>query len=103
MTNPFRNDFASVREFDLHNVPNDADVMAGNADVPVLNQDAGADVIRPPVPRARHDVVFDLAFAQGAGLMQAQIINGVQAIVQPEDGDVPPPDNNHPPRARRKV
>ena len=67
--------------------------MSADPDPAVLHQDAGPRIVRPAVPGARHDAVFDLPLAQRPGLMQAQIIDGKEAIVQPENGDVPAADD----------
>ena len=48
--------------------------------------------VRPAMPGAGHGAVFDLPIAEGTGLMQAQIIDGKEASVQPENRDLPASD-----------
>src|SRR5688572_18328359 len=48
------------------------------------------------MPRTGHDVIaVDEALAQGPAAMQAQIVDGVKVVAEPEDGDVPSADVHH--------
>lgn len=72
----------------MYDAVNDAGGVRGDADAPVLNQDACPQIVRPTVPGAGHGAVFDLPIAEGPSLMQAQIIDGKEASVQPENRDL---------------
>src|SRR5687768_5086738 len=78
--------------------------MLRDADLRILHQRAGLDFVRPAVPRARHDgVVVDEAFAERAGLVQAQVVDGVKLVAQAEQGDMAAADGHHLALARREV
>jgi hypothetical protein len=47
------------------------------------------------MPRAGHDVVDDFALAQGPGPVQAEVVDGVKVVPEPEDGDVTSVDVHH--------
>src|SRR5437016_5890436 len=51
---------------------------------------AGPDVEPRPVTRAPDHRALELAFGQGAPVVGADIVDGVEASVDVEDGDRPP-------------
>jgi hypothetical protein len=80
---------------DRNDITFDSYFVFVDADARILHQRARLDLIRPPVPRASHDVVVDLALAERPCLVQAEIIDGMEVITQAEQGNMAAVDDHH--------
>jgi hypothetical protein len=67
-----------LAEVDENFVASNFDRIAVDAHAAVRNDLASGDVILPSMPRAGHDLSFELAFTERAGLVQAYAIDSVK-------------------------
>ena len=85
-----------IGQTNMDEVTVDPDLVLRHADARVLDHRPRLDLVRPAMPRTRHDlIVVDGAFTQGAAVVQAQIVDGVKVVAEPEDSDVPSVDVHH--------
>src|SRR5262249_15476377 len=64
---------------------------------------AGLDVVDGPMPRARHLLARHLALTERAAAVRAGVVDGVEAPLQVEEGDLLPSNFDALRRARREV
>jgi hypothetical protein len=76
---------------DLHVRPLHADRVARDAlRRGGLQHGAGLDVVDGPMPRARHLLARHLALTERAAAVRAGVVDGVEAPLQVEEGDLLP-------------
>src|SRR5262245_25187170 len=89
---------------DLHVRPLHADRVARDAlRRGGLQHGAGLDVVDGPMPRARHLLARHLALTDRAAAVRAGVVDGVEAPLQVEEGDLLPSNFDALRRARREV
>src|SRR5262245_60651040 len=89
---------------DLHVRPLHADRVARDALWRGgLQHGAGLDVVDGPMPRARHLLAGHLALTERAAAVRASVVDGVEAPLQVEEGDLLPSNFDALRRARGEV
>lgn len=79
----------SISETHVDFTIDDADVVSADPDLRILLETAGADLIAPAVPGTGHDIMgIDRPFAERTGMVEAEVVERMEAVGEPEQRDV---------------